>query len=201
MERSAPIGSRFRAVGPLLRGLRDRALDAGLVELRPAPDFFRGLHAELVFVERERLQVLSAEELALFFETEQLGHVVEVLVQHRVAELAVAAGEQLVLMPDLVDDLRRRDVVVAHDAEVHELLVLTDGQESEFLRPAMFLGDLGGERPCEGVFVAEGAFDALDKRRRHEVRKAVLPQTNPEVSLHVVLLCYCNGLIPIYIIT
>jgi hypothetical protein len=60
---------------------------------------------------------------------------VELAPQHLVAELAVAATEQQVLVPDLVDHPRRRDREVRHQPQVEELLVLADGPHRERAAP------------------------------------------------------------------
>lgn len=185
-QRRVAVARGVRAVGALLLGLLDLALHRIRIELGLAPDLWRRHGAELVFVKRKCLQVLGAEHLVLLVERDELGGVVEVPADHALAELAVAAGEELVLVPNDVDHLRRRDVVVADGTEVDELLVLADCQEGELLFPAVLPRDLCRKGASERVGLTECSLDLVDQARLHKVLEAVLAQTNPECFLHLV---------------
>lgn len=127
------------------------------VELGVTPDFRWGLHAELVLVEVQSFLVLRVEHIRLFVESDELGRMVEEMLEHVLAELPIASGEMQVFMPDDIDDFRRGDPVVTGDAQEDELLVLANGEVGEFRRPAVLLGDFSRECPGERIGTAEGA--------------------------------------------
>lgn len=196
VERRVAVARGVRAVGTLLFGLLHGAPHGLPVELGRPPDLrWRG-GTELEPVESEHLLVLRAVDLVLVFECDELRGVVELPANDVMAELAVAAGEELVLVPDDVDDLRRRDVVMADCAEIDELFVLSNRQESELVFPAMLPCNLGREGARECVGFTERRLDLVEHGRRYQVAEAVLAQTDPEFFLHAIS-PFLSGNIPV----
>ena len=75
------------------------------LELGDTPNIVRRLLVELPPVERESLEVLSLKDACLVINRDQLRIMVEVSPEHFPAEVPISLGEQLMLMPDVVDDL------------------------------------------------------------------------------------------------
>ena len=82
-----------------------RGLEKIDFELRNGPNIGRGLHIELCQIQKQRIQVLLAEEQRLLRKGYELRSVIEFFVDYVSTELPVAFGEQLMFVPDLIDNL------------------------------------------------------------------------------------------------
>ena len=148
-------------------------------KLRRTPDVFRRHLVELRHVQCERRIVLLLEHARLLLHREQLGVMVELVLQHVATELAVSPAEQQMLVPDLIDHPGRRDGWPAHDTEVEKLLVLSDHAMREAAAPP--------ELPCELAFEGLGRCigptksrrDAVDEVRWDQVVEMIVLQAAP----------------------
>ena len=122
---------------------------------------------------------------------------VELTFEHAIAELAVWAAEEQVLVPHDVDDFRRRDTNGLGDAQVDELLVFVDGVTGESRCPPMLARHLARERLRRRIHSAEHRRHAIGHVRRNEVLEVVVAQSKPKVLLrggHVLSVAEKSGL-------
>ena len=96
-------------------------------EFRNGPNVGRRFHIELRPIQKQRIPVLLAEEQRLLREGDQLRRVIKLFADYVSTELPVAFGEQLMFVPNLIDNLRRRDVRRTDDAKIYKALVFADG--------------------------------------------------------------------------
>lgn len=158
--------------------------DRGSIELRSPPDTFWRFASKFLLITGEGLAILRVEDVGLSIERNEFRRMVEVSFQHGLAEFPVPACEEHVFVPDLVDDLRRRNFVETRDAQVDELLVFTNRQECEFLIPPEFPGNLRSEGACERILFAERARDLVPQMDRGEILESVFLEANPKVFSH-----------------
>ncbi len=182
---SPPLAFTFGLGGLLVAVVAPLALGFGSPrdgrEFGCGPEGCRRLDVELGSVELERRQVLRLERRGLVVGRDEFGVVVEIAPQHLLAELAISAAEQQVLVPDLVDHARRCHRKVRDHAQIHELLVLTDRTQREPPAPVQLPHQLVGERLGRRVRPAERGAQRVEQMRRCKVVEVIAPETQPEV--------------------
>jgi hypothetical protein len=96
-------------------------------ELWNGPNVSRRFYIELGLVQSQGIEVLLAEEQRLLRKRYELRSVIKFLVDYFLTELPIAFGEQLMFVPNLIDNLGRSYVRGADDAKINKALVFVDG--------------------------------------------------------------------------
>src|SRR5260221_11364546 len=116
------------------------------VELSNRPNSSRRFHVELCSIQSERVEILLVELLCLLWNGYQLRSMIKLFVDHLATKLSISFCEQLMFVPNLVDDLRRSDVPGAYYAKKYKFLVFGDGPQGELRRPAQLAGKFACKR-------------------------------------------------------